>query len=36
MKQQFDKDCKYQRTHIGPHKADIQIRVNKNDVKVYK
>ena len=33
LKEQFARDCKYQRTHIGPHKADIQIRVNKNDVK---
>ena len=23
---QFQKDCKYQRTHIGPHRADIQLR----------
>jgi DNA replication and repair protein RecF len=29
----FAKDCQYQRTHIGAHRADLQIRFNQNDVK---
>ena len=33
LKQQFQKDCKYQRTHIGPHRADLQIRIGRHDVK---
>ena len=33
LKAQFPKDCKYQRTHIGPHRADILIRCDRQDVK---
>jgi DNA replication and repair protein RecF len=33
LKEQFGRDLKYQTTHIGPHKADIQLRLQNNDVK---
>lgn len=33
LKKQFAKDLQYGRSHIGPHRADLQIRVNNNDVR---
>jgi DNA replication and repair protein RecF len=30
---QFERDLKYQTTHLGPHKADIELRRERNDVK---
>lgn len=29
----FERDLKYQRTHFGPHKADIEIKSGRNSVK---
>lgn len=29
----FSRDSKYQRTHIGPHRADLQIRFHQNDAR---
>lgn len=33
LREQFPRDLKFQTTHIGPHKADIQVRHFRNDVK---
>lgn len=33
LKSSFDRDCKYQRTHLGPQRADMQIRTYKQDVR---
>ncbi len=33
LQSQFQRDLKYQITHLGPHKADIQLRIHRNDVK---
>lgn len=30
---QFQRDLKFQTTHIGSHKADIQLRLQRNDIK---
>lgn len=30
---QFSRDLKFQATHIGPHKADMQLRLHRHDVK---
>ena len=33
LKSQFERDCKYQRTHIGAHRADILLKSGRNDVR---
>jgi DNA replication and repair protein RecF len=33
LQSQFERDLKYQLTHLGPHKADIEMRRQRNDVK---
>jgi DNA replication and repair protein RecF len=33
LQAQFPRDIRYQTTHIGPHRADMQLRIDANDVK---
>lgn len=33
LEQSFARDQKYQRTHLGPHRADLQIRIMQNDAR---
>jgi recombinational DNA repair ATPase RecF len=33
MRASFAKDCQFQRTHLGPQKADLQLRINQHDIR---
>ena len=33
LKDSFERDLRYQRCHLGPHKADIQLRSQRQDVR---